>query len=110
MDGKTQAPRDLSPEAREWWSTIAEDYDLKISDYKILTLAARQLDRATEARQSLKKHGLVLVDKHGVCRPRAEIIIERNATVLFARLVRELRLGGEADPDPRIPRLQQERR
>lgn len=99
-------PRDLRSDTRRWWKEIVAGYELESSHLRILTLAGRAWDRGEQARQVLRSGGLSFVDDHGVRRPRPEVAIERNAAILFSRLVRELRLD-VAPPDDRPPRLGQ---
>ena len=98
-------PRDLSPEARDWWLSVAADFELEDSHFKLLNLAARALGRAQQARDALKS-GLSYADKRGILHPRPEIIIERQSSVLFSRLLRELRIlnSEDSDDDARLPR------
>jgi hypothetical protein len=84
------------------------EFELESSHLKLLEIAARAWDRVLEARESLAKNGVTFSDRHGVLRPRPEIVIERNSSILFARMLRELRLGDfpEADERDRVPRNQ----
>jgi hypothetical protein len=72
---------------------------------KLLEAAATAWDRAEDARQVINTKGATFVDRHGEPRPRPEIQIEKNSHVLFARLVRELKLDQEPAPDFRPPGL-----
>lgn len=106
-------PKGLQPETEIWWREVVREYVLEPSHLKLLTLACRAWDRQLEARAALKKNGLTFADRHGVLRSRPEIVIERNASVLFSRLLRELRLDAAPDEaEQRIPRnaVQQQRR
>jgi len=95
-------PKGLRSETAEWWREITRDYVLETTHLKLLTLACRAWDRVSTAREALAKHGLSFEDKHGVARPRPEVAIERNSAILFARLVRELRLSDTPEPDEPI--------
>jgi phage terminase small subunit len=88
---RPKPPKDLSQESAAYFLSITDEYELGLSDLKILTLACRQWDRAIEARDALKK-GATYKDNHGVIRPRPEVLMERNSIQLFAKLVRALNL------------------
>jgi phage terminase small subunit len=92
-------PKGLRIETQGWWREITHTFVLESSHLKLLTLACRAWDRASTAREAIAKHGLSFTDKHGVARPRPEVVIERNSSILFARLVRELRLSDTPEPD-----------
>jgi|SRR5690242_20614115 len=98
-------PRDLSKESAKWWSEVVAEYEMASHHLRLLTLAARAWDRAESAREALRNNGLTYRDRHGVLRPRPEAVIERQAMVAFARLLRELRLDGAPEPDVRLPRI-----
>jgi hypothetical protein len=94
----------LSPAARKWVRGILTDYEIPDHQVRLLLLAAEMIDRGEAAKTILKEKGLTLTDKNGNERPRPEVSIERNCSVTFARLVRELRL--EDGPDEfRMPRM-----
>lgn len=99
-------PADLSPAAKRWWLEVISEYELESSHVHLLTLAARALDRGEEARKILRRGGLSFRDDHGVLRIRPEVTVEKASAVLFARLLRELRLD-VSPPDDRPPRLGQ---
>ena len=50
------------------------------------------------------KDGLTYLDRFGVPRGAAEVAIERDSRLAFARLIRELDLDQAGDPD-RPPRI-----
>jgi hypothetical protein len=98
-------PRDLSAESARWWTGVVESYELQPHHLHLLTLAARALDRIATAREALRKNGLIYRDGHGVRRASPEAVIEKNSSILFARLLRELRLDDVMDDDAdRVPR------
>ena len=102
------APKDLSKEMKTWWEGIVAEFVLESSHLKLLALACRAWDRGEAARHVLRKHGLTFTDRHGIHRQRPEVSVERDCSILFARMLRELRIG-DAQPDVddgRIPRNQ----
>ena len=97
-------PWHLRPATRRWWAQAAADWNFEEHHLRLLTLAGEHWDRATAAREALARHGLTFTDRLGTPRPRPEVAIGRDAAVIFARLLRELRLDVEPD-DPRPPGL-----
>lgn len=98
-------PRDLSASSAAWWRNVVATYELEPHHVTLVTAAARALDRAESARQAIARNGATYRDKHGVRRPAPEVVIERNSVVLFARLLRELRLDDGGDDESRLPRI-----
>ena len=75
---------------------------------RLLTLAAEMWDRGELARETLGRKGLTYVDRRGNPRPRPENAIARDSAIVFARLIRELRLDvGQPAEDERPPRINQ---
>ena len=101
-DGRTEAPKHLSAASREWFAAVVGDYLLEPHHIRLLTLAGEAWDRAVQARELLKKHGLTYLDRYDCPKPRPEVAIERDSRIAFARLVRELGLDllepGESRP------------
>jgi phage terminase small subunit len=97
-------PRHLRPATRRWWALAAAEWDFEEHHLRVLTLAGEHWDRAAAAREALTKHGLTFEDRFGAPKPRPEVAIARDSTIVFARLLRELRLDVEPD-DPRVPGL-----
>src|SRR5207253_8898315 len=94
-------PAHLSPEAKRWWRLVLERYELEDQHLRLLQLAAEAWDRAAQARRILKRDGLVYRDDHGHPRKHLAVSIEEQARLAFARLLRELDLEGEPNPNYR---------
>ena len=92
QDDIPRPPKDLGPVGVAFWKEICEQYDIECHGLKLLELASRALDSAERAREALKKGGLIYVDKHGVQRPRPEVLMQKNATLAFAQLMKQLGL------------------
>lgn len=71
---------------------------------RVLTLAAESWDRKEAARQAVVREGLTFSDRFGSPKPRPEVAIQRDAEIVFARLLRELKLDIDP-PDSRPPGL-----
>ncbi|MXO58894.1 hypothetical protein GRI89_04985 [Altererythrobacter salegens] len=100
-------PAHLSPASAEFWRQVLRDYQLESHHLKLLECACGALDRMTEAREELAKHGgLVFTDGSGVIRLHPCEAVERNARVAFIRALRELGLDAGLLPEtPRPPAL-----
>jgi phage terminase small subunit len=86
-------PSSLKPDTARWWRNVAREYVLEEHHLRLLTLAGFAWDRATTARQSIEAVGsTTYIDRFGQPRTRPEIGIERDSTISFARLTRELDL------------------
>jgi phage terminase small subunit len=67
-------------------------------------MACEAHDRATEATETIEAEGAYYQDRFGCPKAHPAVAVERDARVLFARLVRELDLDGDVAPDPRPTR------
>jgi P27 family predicted phage terminase small subunit len=99
----------LKPETKKWFASVVEEYALEEHHLKLLTLACESWDRATQARESIAKHGLTYTDRFGAPRKRPEVSVEEAARIAFARLCKELDLSEESVPDSRPPALRSNR-
>lgn len=93
------APKHLRAATRRWFEATAIEFELEEHHLKLLTLASENWDRCCEARESLKTSGMTYTDRFGQPRSRPEIAILRDCTIAFARLMRELDLDEEENPD-----------
>ena len=101
------SPPHLANETREWWVTVATEYQLESHHRRLLTLACESWDRGVQAREALAAHGTTYTDRWGQPRARPEVAMERDARIGFARLVRELALDIEPPDDTgRPPRIE----
>src|SRR5215470_12219967 len=77
---KTQPkpPPNLSPPARKWWRTIADEFGITdAAGILILNTAAEAFDRMKEAQGTLARVGLTTTDRHGQLRAHPCTGIER---------------------------------
>jgi P27 family predicted phage terminase small subunit len=99
-------PRHLSASTRKWFTSIVTEFVLEDFHLRLLELCCVAWDRAQSARQAIKRHGLTYRAPNGDIRPRPEVNIEKNAMVVFARLLRELALDvPPPGAEVRMPRL-----
>ena len=93
----------LSPEAKRWFASVEDRYDLADHHRKLLAAACTMWDRAQEAKAALAAHGSVYTDRFGAPRPRPEVQIERDSLNAFRQLVHELGLDEEQTPSATRP-------
>lgn len=98
-------PRHLRPSTRSWFKAIAEAFALEPHHFRLLILASEAWDRGERAREVLAR-SLTFKDSRGNLRPHPANALVRDNAVVFARLIRELRLDvGAPDEHERLPRL-----
>lgn len=112
MTGKPEKPpRHLTAATRRWWAAVEASFALEGHHRKLLTMAGEHWDRAAAAREAIASHGLCYIDRFGNPRERPEVKIARDSAIVFARLVRELRLDvGQPAEDERPPRISERTR
>ena len=96
-------PKHLQGGTAGWWRSVVEDYELEQHHVRLLTLAAEAWDRGQQAREALAEQGTTYTDRFGQPRARPEVAIERDASVAFARLLRELALDVSEPADGSRP-------
>ena len=105
-----KAPPHLRKLTQAWWEGVNAEYALEPHHIKLLTLAAKSWDRATQAREAIAEHGLTYTDRFSSPRKRPEVSIAESATIAFARLCRELDLSEDSAPgDNRPPAIRSNR-
>ena len=97
-------PKHLRPATRRWFSWVLDNFEMEEHHVKILTAASESWDRMQQAREAIGKFGIVFTDRFGAPKPRPEVAIERDAKIVFSRMIRELRLDLEG-PESRPPGL-----
>jgi phage terminase small subunit len=102
---ENEPPNYLEPSTQEWFRSVMANYQMEPHHVRLLTAACECWDRMQAARAAIQKHGLTMLDpKTGAERARPEINIERDAKIVFMKLLRELNLS-EQPPDSRPPKL-----
>ena len=97
-------PRHLRAPTGRWFSAVLDAYVLEPHHVRLLQLAGEAWDWGQEAREQLHRDGLETPTADGGLKPHPAVNIERDSAVRFARLLRELALDDELEPDPRLPR------
>ena len=100
-----ETPKHLSKAMQAFFAKIAAEYQLETHHIKMLTLACEAADRCEQARQQIKKNGLMFTDRFGQQKLTPLAGVERDSRLAFARMIRELGLDTENPDDVRIPRI-----
>ena len=73
-------PPGLSPEARIWWATLQDEYQVHdAGGLAVLAAAAEAFDRARQARLLIEAEGMTTVDRFGQARAHPAVAVERDA-------------------------------
>lgn len=106
------APSHLGLAGREFWTDVDAEYgsELEAFEFQLLRLACEALDRGTQARKAIRRHGLVYESAQGSVVARPEVALERSSRAAFASLVRQLGLGSvepelDEEPEPESGRV-----
>src|SRR6187200_575069 len=91
-DRSPTPPKHLTAEAKRWWTTVNESYDLAPHELLLLRAACESWDRMQEARQTVAREGSTFRDHNGNPRPHPAVNIERDSKIGFSRVLRELNL------------------
>src|SRR3974390_2630343 len=96
MKGRNEAeirpPRHLSREARDWFRSVAETWELEPHHLKLLAMAAQTFDEVQQATAVVHRDGPITAMPSGAKRPHPALRIAQEGRVIFARLLRELDL------------------
>jgi P27 family predicted phage terminase small subunit len=95
-------PAHLRAATRRWWTHLVNEYSFEEPDYPLLEAACVAWDRATQAREAIKRSGAYQETKSGLVRAHPGIRVEKDALLAFERLLRALNLD-IAPPDSRPP-------
>jgi phage terminase small subunit len=88
-------PKHLSKKMAEFWVGVFQCKNLQLYEILLLAKACEAYDRATQARHILKAQGLTYTDRFNQPRARPEVAIERDAKLLFAKLLKQINLYNE---------------
>jgi P27 family predicted phage terminase small subunit len=93
-------PTHLAGEGKRFWTEVIEEYGagtLEAYETQLLRLACEALDRGTQARRAIRRHGLTYDSPQGSPVARPEVALEKSSRAAFAQLVRQLGLGNIDD-------------
>jgi len=92
-------PGHLSRSSREWLAHLLDEHDWTPSEWRLCVLAAETFDRAQTARRTLNREGLTIISPRGEPKPHPCVIIARDSTALYAKLVGQLGLDQQAEDE-----------
>jgi P27 family predicted phage terminase small subunit len=100
---RAKPPAHLSRQAKRWWRSVLEVYDLEPHRVSILTAAAEAWDRKEQARLIISEEGVVIPASRGTPIAHPAVHVEDVAAMRFARLVRDIGLDGPPGQEVRLP-------
>lgn len=85
---------------------IAAEFDFDSNDgaFEKLVSAAQAWERSEQAREIVDQEGPTVLDKFGQVKLHPAVLMQRDFSALFVRILRELSLS-EAPTDTRPPQL-----
>lgn len=97
-----EPPEHLSPRSQGIWRDLVTRNVVSSGRLALFQSGLEALDRADEAREAIKRDGLLVGGKEGTL-PHANPLlrVEKDARTLFARIWSDLNLGFEPDVDRR---------
>src|SRR4051812_29562160 len=88
----SSAPEHLSGASAAWFDSVMAEFLMAEHDVRLLQLAAEQWDLGQKARELVAKDGPVVDDRYGVPKVNPAMVVARDASLTFARLVKQLGL------------------
>jgi P27 family predicted phage terminase small subunit len=97
MKKDSRPPEHLSLEAKRTWKALLAEWPSigDVAGLRILRVALESFDRAQEARQTMDKDGMTVVDKFGQTKPHPLLPIERDSRAAFLSGLKALNLDLE---------------
>jgi len=87
-----ELPQHLSARMKKWFAHVVGTRELKQHHVLLLIGCCEALDRAGEARRAVKRDGAYIKMASGEIRKHPGLAVERDALIVFSRLLRELDL------------------
>jgi P27 family predicted phage terminase small subunit len=100
---RAKPPAHLSRQAKRWWRSVMDMYDLEPHHVAILTAAAEAWDRKEDARLIISQEGAVIRVGNGAPMAHPAVQVEDVAAMRFAHLVRELGLDSSTSAEVHVP-------
>jgi len=94
----------LEPSTRKWISSLKKRFVLEDWIVRLFVFAGQNWDRAQEMRRIIAKEGSIQTDRFGQKKPHPAVLIESQAMLNFAKLLRETGIDLVKADDPRPPR------
>jgi P27 family predicted phage terminase small subunit len=98
-----KAPTYLRTATRKWFHWVVTSYELDPHHVRLLILACEAWDRCQSARETLADKGAFYTSKSGEPRRHPANDVARDATIAFARIIRELDLDTTQSPESARP-------
>jgi P27 family predicted phage terminase small subunit len=89
------APKQLSREAKSWWRTFVEGWDMDDSALLILEGALESFDRMRQAQELIASEGVTCKDRFGQVKQHPATCVERDAKATMLRHLKALNLDLE---------------
>lgn len=91
--GQPKPPKHLSAEAKRWWKTIADSFEIE-DDAGVLLLqtALESFDRMRQAQRVIAADGIVVLDRFQQPRQHPATLVERDAKNMMLRALKALNL------------------
>jgi hypothetical protein len=80
----------LADAGRRLWAAVTASRELSDAQCELLLLAAKQADRAAEARTVLTSDTMIGVDRFGQAKTHPAVQVERMASLACAKLVEQI--------------------
>lgn len=91
-----KAPAHLSKEAKAWWDSIVNEYDIQDQAGRlILQTGLEAFDRMRLAQGLLKKEGMTTVDRFGQPKAHPATTVERDSRAAMLGALKQLNLDLE---------------
>lgn len=102
--GKTPQKTGMFGPAGQWaWDALGQAYDMSDPAVRLtVEIVAHAADRAAEAREEIRIHGINALDRYNQCRPNPAVSTEDKArTTILSGLsaLKKLHGTGQANPD-----------
>jgi hypothetical protein len=92
----------LTPSARDWVLTTQDVFALEPHHEALVLAGGEALARAERARQQIELDGMMIASARGL-RAHPLLAIERDAALMFARIVKQLKFDGDGRKSAPLP-------
>jgi|tagenome__1003787_1003787.scaffolds.fasta_scaffold20875899_3 phage terminase small subunit len=96
-------PGHLSTKAAAVWRETLQAYDLAAHELEVFRLALEAMDRAAQARRTLRREGLYRMNRFDDLVPHPAIKVEKDAAAACSRMLAQLALPELEADAPALP-------
>jgi len=93
--------KDLQPKTKRWIKGICNQWQLDEHHKRLLVLAGASFDRALQAKSIVDAEGPVIEDRFGQKKNHPAVDVEKQASITFCRILREVGLDLTVAEDSR---------